>query len=131
MTTSSPSTQTSVPAEVLGRRIQQSLQVILAGLDEHDALSRADTQALRRELGMLLQLERMQIAAVEIEKAEQVLDYMLRPSMGECLNVWFGKSEQTDQEIWSRFGSDVALASRGISITGPWMSSTHVCWWRW
>jgi uncharacterized protein (DUF924 family) len=98
---------------VLGRRIQQSLQVILAGLDEHDALSSADTQALRRELGMLLQLERMQIAAVEIEKAERVLDYMLRPSMGECLNVWFGKSEQTDQEIWSRFGSDVALASKG------------------
>jgi len=113
MTISSPSTQTSVPAEVLGRRIQQSLQVILAGLDEHDALSSADTQALRRELGMLLQLERMQVAAVEIEKAERVLDYMLRPSMGECLNVWFGKSEQTDQEIWSRFGSDVALASKG------------------
>jgi alkyl hydroperoxide reductase subunit AhpC/uncharacterized protein (DUF924 family) len=113
MTIPSPSTQTSVPAEMLGRRIQQSLQVILAGLDEHDALSRADTQALRRELGMLLQLERMQIAAVEIEKAERVLDYMLRPSMGECLNVWFGKSEQTDQEIWSRFGSDVALASKG------------------
>ena len=55
MTISSPSTQTSVPAEVLGRRIQQSLQVILAGLDEHDALSSADTQALRRELGILLQ----------------------------------------------------------------------------
>ena len=38
---------------------------------------------------------------------------MLRPSIEECLNLWFGKSEQTDQEIWSRFGADVALASRG------------------
>jgi len=111
MSTPLPATQTPVPAEVLGRRIQQSLQVILAGLDERDALSGADTDALRRELRMLLQLERMQIASAEIEKADQVLEYMLRPSMEECLNVWFGKSEQTDQEIWSRFGSDVALAS--------------------
>ena len=108
-----PSTPTSVPAEVLGHRIQQSLQVILAGLDGREALAAADTEALRRELRMLLQLERMQIAAVEIDKAEQVLKYMLRPSTGECLNVWFGKSEQTDQEIWNRFGADVALASRG------------------
>ena len=38
---------------------------------------------------------------------------MLRPSIEECLNLWFGKSEQTDQEIWNRFGADVALASRG------------------
>jgi uncharacterized protein (DUF924 family) len=38
---------------------------------------------------------------------------MLRPHIEECLNLWFGKSEQTDQEIWNRFGADVALASRG------------------
>ena len=113
MTTPLPSTQTSAPTEVLGHRIQQSLQVILAGLDERKTLSGSDLEDLRRELGMLLQLERMQIAAAEIEKAEQVLEFMLRPSMGECLNVWFGKSEQTDQEIWNRFGSDVALASKG------------------
>ena len=101
------------PPEVLGRRIQQSLQVILAGLDERDTLSEADTETLRRELRMLLQLERIQIAAAEIDKAEQVLQYMLRPSIEECLNLWFGKSEQTDQEIWNRFGADVALASKG------------------
>ena len=101
------------PAEVLGHRIQQSLQVILAGLDERDALSGADMEALRRELRMLLQIERIQIATAEIDKAEQVLQYMLRPNIEECLNLWFGKSEQTDQEIWNRFGADVALASRG------------------
>src|SRR4051812_5325215 len=109
----SPSTPTSVPVEVLGHRIQQSLQVIIAGLDERDALSQADTESLRRELRMLLQLERIQIATAEIDKAGKVLDYMLRPSIEECLNLWFGKSEQTDQEIWNQFGADVALASRG------------------
>jgi alkyl hydroperoxide reductase subunit AhpC/uncharacterized protein (DUF924 family) len=49
----------------------------------------------------------------EIDKAEQVLEYMLRSSIEECLNLWFGKSEQTDQDIWNQFGADVALASRG------------------
>ena len=122
MPTALPSTQTSVPAEVLGRRIQQSLQVILAGLDERDALSGADTEALRRELRMLLQLERIQIATAEIEKAEQVLEYMLRPSMEECLNLWFGKSEQTDQEIWNRFG-----VGRGPGIKGPLRSLGPGC----
>ena len=101
------------PPEVLGRRIQQSLQVILAGLDERDILSTADMETLRRELRMLLKLERIQIAAAEMDKSEQVLQYMLRPSMEDCLNLWFGKSEQTDQEIASRFGADVDLASKG------------------
>jgi alkyl hydroperoxide reductase subunit AhpC/uncharacterized protein (DUF924 family) len=104
---------TEEPPEVLGRRIQQSLQVILAGLDERDTLSEADMQTLRRELRMLLQLERIQIATAELDKAELVLQYMLRPSIEECLNLWFGKSEQTDQEIWQRFGVDVTLASKG------------------
>ena len=101
------------PPEVLGRRIQQSLQVILAGLDERDILSTADMETLRRELRMLLKLERIQIAAAEMDRSEQVLQYMLRPSMEDCLNLWFGKSEQTDQEIASRFGADVDLASKG------------------
>ena len=101
------------PAEVLGRRMQQSLHMILAGLEERDALSGADLEALERELRMLLQVDRVQIATTEIDKAEQVLRYMLRPNIEECLNLWFGKSEQTDQDIVERFGTDVALASRG------------------
>jgi alkyl hydroperoxide reductase subunit AhpC/uncharacterized protein (DUF924 family) len=113
MSTHLSSPQTSVPVEVLGRRIQQSLQVILAGLNERDALSEADTEGLRRELRMLLQLERIQIATAEVDKADQILEYMLRPDIEECLKLWFGKSEQTDQEIWNQFGADVALASRG------------------
>src|SRR5262245_19135631 len=94
-------------------RIQRSLQVILAGFEERIALSGEDTEDLRRDRRMLLQSERMQIATLEIDKAEQVLAYMLRPSIQDCLNLWFGKSEQTDQEIWDQFGADVALASRG------------------
>ena len=101
------------PAEVLGRRIQQSLHVVLAGLEERDALSGADLKALGNELRMLLQIDRVQIATGEIDKAEQVLQYMLRPNIEECLNLWFGKSEQTDLDILNRFGADVALASRG------------------
>ena len=48
-----------------------------------------------------------------MDRAEQVLQYMLRPSIDDCLDLWFGKSAQTDREIASRFGADVALASRG------------------
>ena len=101
------------PVEVLGQRIQQGVQVILAGLEERDALFGADLEGLGRELRMLLQIDRIQIATAEIDKAEQVLQYMLRPNIEECLNLWFGKSEQTDQDILNRFGTDVVLASRG------------------
>jgi len=101
------------PAEILGQRIQQSLHVILAGLEERDVLSGTDLEGLARELRMLLRIDRIQIATAEIDKAEQVLQYMLRPNIEECLNLWFGKSEQTDQDIFNRFGADVALASNG------------------
>src|SRR5262249_1815964 len=59
------------------------------------------------------QIDRIQVATAEIGKADQVLQYMLRPRIEECLNLWFGKSEETDQDIWNRFGTDVVVASRG------------------
>ena len=99
--------------EVQGQRIQQSVQVILAGLEERDSLDGDDLEALGRDLRMLLQIDRIQIAQAELTKADQVLQYMLRPNIEECLNLWFGKSEQTDQDILQRFGTDVSLASRG------------------
>src|SRR5262252_5723317 len=99
--------------EVQGQRIQQSVQVILAGLEERDSLAGDDLEALGRDLRMLLQIDRIQIAQAEVTKADQVLQYMLRPNIEECLNLWFGKSEQTDQDILQRFGTDVSLASRG------------------
>lgn len=94
-------------------RVEQALQVILAGLGEHETISGEEMQALQRELGMLLKADRLQVAETEIAKAEDVLSYMLRPTMEECLDLWFGKAEATDKEIWDRFGADVALASRG------------------
>jgi len=35
--------------------------------------------------------QRIQVAAAEMDKSEQVLQYMLRPSFEDCLNLWFGK----------------------------------------
>jgi alkyl hydroperoxide reductase subunit AhpC/uncharacterized protein (DUF924 family) len=96
-----------------GHRIQQFLKVIIAGLDERDVLFGADMDALARELRLLLQNDRLHLAPAEIEKAEQVLAYMLRTSIEECLNLWFGKSGETDREIWNTFGADVALAAGG------------------
>jgi thioredoxin-dependent peroxiredoxin len=106
-------TLTATPEETLGSRIQHSLLVILAGLEDREALSMAETEALRRELRMLLRRERVEIAAAEIGKADHILEFMLRPSFEECLTLWFGKSGETDQEIWREFGANVALASRG------------------
>jgi thioredoxin-dependent peroxiredoxin len=101
------------PVEVQVQAIQQSLQVILAGLDGRDVVEGKDLAALSRDLRNLLQIDRVQIATAEIEKADRVLGYMLRPNIEECLNLWFGKSEQTDQDILARFGVDVSLASTG------------------
>ena len=94
-------------------RVEQCLQVILAGLGEREAVGGEEMQALQRELGMLLKADRLQVAEAEITKAEDVLSYMLRPTIEECLDLWFGKAEATDREIWTRFGADVALAARG------------------
>jgi len=48
-----------------------------------------------------------------MDRSEQVLQYMLRPSVEDCLDLWFGKSAETDREIWHRFGVDVVLAAEG------------------
>ena len=51
---------------------------------------------------MLLQIEHFQTATAEVDKAEEVLSYMLRPSIEECLGLRFGKVEATDREIRTR-----------------------------
>src|SRR5690242_18752997 len=61
------------PIELQVQRIQQSVQVILAGLEEREAVSGEDLAALSRDLRNLLQIDRVQIAAAEIDKAERVL----------------------------------------------------------
>ena len=97
-----------------GHRIQQWLHVILAGLDEQRrALGRGDGDAAARAAHALADRALRRSRRPRSSKAEEVLDYMLRPDIEDCLNLWFGKFEQTDQEIWNRFGADVALASAG------------------
>jgi alkyl hydroperoxide reductase subunit AhpC/uncharacterized protein (DUF924 family) len=107
------SARPSTSEEVPGHRLQQGLQLILASLDDRRSLSEAETEELRRELRMLMHSERLQITRATIDRAERVLAYMLRPRIEDCMSLWFGKSEETDQDIWNRFGADVALASRG------------------
>jgi uncharacterized protein (DUF924 family) len=53
-----------------------------------------------------------------MDKPDQVLQYMLRPRIDDCLELWFGKSAQTDRDIRDRFGADVALAAGGFY--DPW-----------
>lgn len=96
-----------------GQRIQQYLQVIISGLDERDTLAGADKDDLHRELRLLLENDRLQVGQHDVAKSEQVLAFMLRPKIEDCLDLWFGKSEATDHEIWTKFGADVALAAGG------------------
>ena len=44
--------------EKLARRVRQGLGVVLAGLEERDALSKQDIHDLRRDLSTLLERER-------------------------------------------------------------------------
>jgi peroxiredoxin len=94
-------------------RIRRGLEVILAGIEERNALSKEDVLELRRDLHILVERERMETPSSEIEKAGQVIDFMLRPTMEECLSLWFGKSDETDLQILKQFGAEVALASKG------------------
>jgi uncharacterized protein (DUF924 family) len=48
-----------------------------------------------------------------MDRSEQVLQYMLRPNVEDCVDLWFGKSAETDREIRHRFGVDVVLAAEG------------------
>jgi hypothetical protein len=113
-------TETLESGQLLARRVQQSLHVILAGLEERASLSSDETEDLRRDLRTLLHRERVEIAIAEFGKAEEILAYMIRPAIEECLSLWFGKPEQTDQEIWSRFGGGGrARIPWGVRPLGP------------
>ena len=54
---------------------------------------------------------------------------MMRPKIEAIVStLWVipGKSERTDQEIWTQFGAEKVAAriSGATTITGPWMLST-------
>jgi hypothetical protein len=94
-------TATPGSAELLARRIQQSLRVILAGLEERVVLMPDETEDLRRDLGMLLHRERLQIASAEVEKAEEILRYIvLCDPASETVSVCGSKIRADRQGDW-------------------------------
>jgi len=98
----------AVPAD---DRLRQGVETILTGLNGRDHLIKEDVDVLRRELGMLASDTQARVTSEDQLKAERIIAYMFRPSVEECLKLWFGKSEMTDVKIWQRFGDDVQLAT--------------------
>jgi len=94
-------------------RLRQGVETILTGLNGREHLIKEDIDALRRELSLLANETQARITSEEQLNAERIIAYMFRPSVEECLKLWFGKSELTDVDIWHRFGDDVQLATDG------------------
>jgi uncharacterized protein (DUF924 family) len=94
-------------------RLRQGVETILTGLNGRENLIKEDVDALRRELRLLASETQARITSEEQLNAERIVAYMFRPSVEECLKLWFGKSELTDVDIWQRFGDDVQLATDG------------------
>ena len=92
-------------------QFRKGLQVVLTGLDGREQLTGADIDSLRRELEALAGEGRVQLTSDEQLKAEGIIAWAFRPTVEECLQLWFGKSAQTDIDIWQHFGEDVARAS--------------------
>jgi uncharacterized protein (DUF924 family) len=97
----------------IDERFHQALKVVLTGLDGREQMTKDDIDALRGELQALAGEGRVRFTSAEQLKAESVIAYMFRSTIEECLQSWFGKSEQTDIDIWTQFGEDVSLASEG------------------
>jgi hypothetical protein len=104
------------------RFVLQQVQLLAQGIDpEGPAPNRED---LKRLKDSLLNIERQHdIPIHEIAKAREICDFMLRDDFGECLEIWFGKSQATDDIIWSKFQEDVAKASLGLYE--HWSYATH------
>lgn len=98
---------------VIEERFSQALKVVLTGLDGREQMTKDDIDGLRRELQALVCEARVRFTSEEQLKAESIIAYSFRPTVDACLELWFGKSKQTDIDIWRRFGEDVAMASEG------------------
>lgn len=98
---------------VIDETFRDALEVVLTGLDGRERMTKDDIDELRRELQTLVGEGRVRFNSAEQLKAESIIAYAFRPTVENCLQLWFGKSEQTDIDIWRQFGEDVALASEG------------------
>jgi len=95
------------------RQKSDALNLILAGLEGRSALDYEGVLSLQKELSLLAQSRGESITSEEQLKAESIIAFIFRDSVGDCLDLWFGKSLHTDAEIWRRFGDDVLHASTG------------------
>jgi hypothetical protein len=111
-------TSINVSTEMNSNITDQSLQAVLRKLRilcdgiPDNKMSGKDIKNLKSSLLQLT--ESPCISPEEIAKAQSVLDFMILPSMEDCLELWFGKSKETDERIWSEFAEDVAKASMGM-----------------
>ena len=106
--------QMSIDALSTAQRLQGALKMVAMGLDGQQHMEREDIEALQRELHSLAIDGRVHFTSAEQLKAENIIAFVFRPTVEQCLELWFGKSQKTDQEIWSKFGEDVSLASQGV-----------------
>ena len=96
-----------------GNRLAQGVELIISGLSHRDQLGRGEIEGLCRDLQSLAEGPAVRISSEEQLKAERIIAYMFRPTVEQCLSLWFGKSAETDTAIWQMFGEDVERASAG------------------
>lgn len=94
-------------------RFQQTVELIISGLAGREQLERGDIESLCSELRLLAGASSARVTSDEQLTAERIIAFMFRPSVEDCLILWFGKSQQTDTDIWQLFGDDVHDASEG------------------
>lgn len=97
----------------LDQRIISALKVVVTGLEGRDAMGPEEIDGLKRELMALAGERPVVFSSEEQLKAENVIAFSFRATVEVCLELWFGKSKQTDSEILEQFGQDVTLASQG------------------
>ena len=100
-------------SDSIDERLREALKVVLTGLEGRETMTKEEIGTLQSELQALAGEGRVRFSSDEQLKAEGIIAFTFRSTVEECLQLWFGKSEQTDIDIWTRFGEDVALASEG------------------
>eukprot|EP00899_Mesostigma_viride_P019738 jgi/Mesvir1/27766/Mv07451-RA.1 len=106
--------------------LKAKLALVLSGIQDMESLDPLHTKSLKSELGSLLDETQAhhRVNQEQIDKAEEIIAYMVRGTADENLDLWFGKAEETDREIWAKFGEDVIKAS-GESYDHWWLDVEH------
>eukprot|EP00899_Mesostigma_viride_P005483 jgi/Mesvir1/14936/Mv25027-RA.1 len=96
------------------RELKAKLALVRSGLQSLNTLDEEHMRSLKAELTSLDDSQgASQMSQREVDKAEEIIAYMVHASADENLDLWFGKANDTDMEIWARFGEDVIKASGG------------------